>query len=266
MSVDQTGIFVKPQNRTRDAFLGGRLTAVAAARRLSRRLGFGAARRRRFDRRPARARTRRRRRGCRPDRGAWADGRREVLPGRARRANAGPRCVDNIAANGSVAPRPRPSMPTSRRPAAEREAAGLVPSSFDAVIANPPFFVAGRGTPAGRGGRDAARHAGRADIGLLGPDRRRRRRPARRGDLHLAGGAARRGAGRLRKALRRPQPSCRSPPAPGAEASRILVRGIKGSRAATAAAGAAGAARAGAATLSRRQFDDILRGRTNLRW
>ena len=111
-----------------------------------------------------------------------------------------------------------------------REAAGLRPDSFDVVIANPPYFEKGHGTPAGEAGRNAARHADSADLDLWLRTAAAATAPrgaaifilpAERLGEALAGFDRRFGAVTVLPIAARP----------GAEAGRVLVRGIKGSRA-----------------------------------
>ena len=228
MSVDQSKLFVKRQNTTHDAFLGGRLTLAqpekgfragsdsvllgasvpsGAVRILDLGAGVGAA-------------------GLVAS--LWAEKAGVLLAERDPMALALAR--ENIERNG-LSDRVRVAEVDVTAPAAEREAAGLVPNGFDVVIANPPYFEKGRGTPAGETGRNAARHAESAAIDLW---------------VRAAASAAdARGeaifilpASRLGEALKAFEPrfgGSRVLPVasrPGAEAGRILLRGKKGSRAA----------------------------------
>ncbi len=261
MSVDQSRLFVKRQNTTRDAFLGGGLylsqpekgfragsdsvllgTSVPpeAKRILDLGAGIGTA-------------------------GLVAARRAEraevLLAERDRDMLALAR--DNIVGNG-LSDRVHAVEIDLAAGGPEREAAGLVPDSFDCVIANPPYFAAGRGTPAFEAGRDAARHGESGGIAhwirvaaavaaprgeaifIL---------PAARLNEALAAFDTRFGGLRILPVAARP----------GAEAKRVLIRGRKGSRAALrlmAPLVLHGRTGNGFAP----EIDDILMGRANLDW
>ncbi len=135
---------------------------------------------------------------------------------------------DNAATNG-FADRCRIVEADLTEPTARR-AAGLLENGYDVVIANPPFFAEGHGTMAPKASRAEARHmqpstlhlwvrcaaasavAGGTAIFIF---------PAQ-GLTHLLSGLA----GRFGSVVVLPLS-----PRPGAAATRILVRGIKGSRA-----------------------------------
>jgi tRNA1(Val) A37 N6-methylase TrmN6 len=135
----------------------------------------------------------------------------------------------NLARNG-FAQRARIVEADVAGPGAARSAAGLLPDSFASVIANPPFFAAGGGTPAADGSRATARHMPRDALdawlrtaaGLAAPDGEAIVIYPATGlaDL-LAAFAPRFGAVTVLPLT----------PHPGADATRVLVRGRKGSRA-----------------------------------
>ncbi|HEV7344965.1 MAG TPA: methyltransferase [Devosia sp.] len=170
---------------------------------------------------------------------------------------------DNATANG-LADRTRIIAADVAAPGAERQAAGIADNSFDCVIANPPFFADGGGTPAADPGRAGARHM---DVGAL--------------DLWIksAAGAAAPGGETifiypaqslsplLSGFLRRfgsvtVLPLC---PRPGEPASRVLVRGIKGSRAPMTLL-ASRALHEGEGRDFTSEFDAIFRGMARLVW
>lgn len=227
MCVDQTGIIVKRENTSRDAFLDGRLTLTQPVRGfragsdsvllgasvpesavsiLDLGAGVGAA-------------------GLVA--ALWAEGASVLLA--ERDAVALELARENIVVNGlsgrvqAVAVDVTASGPV-------RQAAGLSPDTFDVIIANPPFFEKGRGTPAGEVGRNAARHAESAelDMWLRAAAAVAASRgvaifvlPAERLGDALAGFARRFGAITVLPVAARP----------GVEAGRVLIRGIKGSHA-----------------------------------
>ncbi|QYO77592.1 tRNA1(Val) (adenine(37)-N6)-methyltransferase [Devosia salina] len=114
--------------------------------------------------------------------------------------------------------------------AVQRRAAGLADNTYDVVIANPPFFGSGQGTPAPEASRAAARHMGPEALDLW---------------VRCAAACARAGgmaifiypAQGLAALLARFEPRFGAmvvlplSPRPGEPASRILLRGTKGSRA-----------------------------------
>jgi tRNA1(Val) A37 N6-methylase TrmN6 len=110
-----------------------------------------------------------------------------------------------------------------------RREAGLADNSFDVVIANPPYFAAGRGTRAPQAGRADARHmeAEALDLWL-----RSAAASAVAGGTAIfvypaAGLVALLGAFDQRFGGLRVLPLA---PRPASAATRVLVRGIKGSR------------------------------------
>ena len=136
--------------------------------------------------------------------------------------------AENIFANG-MERRAQPIAADVIAPGAERLAAGLQTDHYAAVIANPPYFSSGEGTPASARGR-AARHMGSEEIELWVRTAAASAAPG--GEvifIHaaealaplLAVFAPRFGAITLLPLS----------PRPGAPVSRFLIRGIKGSRA-----------------------------------
>ncbi|WIY53529.1 methyltransferase [Devosia sp. YIM 151766] len=136
---------------------------------------------------------------------------------------------DNIAGNGLAGRAEALSVDITAK-AEERRAAGLLDNGYDAVIANPPFFAAARGTRAARADRADARHmaAGTLDLWM---------RCA--AASAVAGGTAifiypAEGLAELLAAFDQRFGALNVlplAPRPGAVASRVLVRGHKGSRA-----------------------------------
>lgn len=227
MSVDQSKLFVKRQNMTHDAFLGGRLqigqpekgfragsdsvllgasVRAGATRILDLGAGVGTA-------------------GLVAS--LWAPGADVLLA--EREAEALVLAKENVAHN-NLSNRVRIAEidVTARGPV--REAAGLLPDCFDTIIANPPFFEKGRGTPAGTAQRDAARHAASDEIDAWVRTAASVAAPrgtaifilpaARLGDALAAFETRFGGIDILPIAAR-----------PGVDAKRVLIRGIKGSRA-----------------------------------
>jgi tRNA1(Val) A37 N6-methylase TrmN6 len=227
MSLDHTKFFVKRQNATLDAFLGGRLVLcqpekgfragsdsvllgasvpTSARRVLDLGAGVGAA-------------------GLVA--ALWAGDAEVFLAERDEEALALAR--DNVERNGlSARAHIIPVDVTAGGP--EREARGIVSNSFDVVIANPPYFREGRGTPSGDAGRNAARHAGNDGITLW--VRAAAAAAAARGEAIFVLPAARLGdalaafEGRFGGVRILPIAA-----RPGSEAKRVLIRGGKGSRA-----------------------------------
>ena len=149
-------------------------------------------------------------------------------------------------------------------PGAARHAAGLLPDSFSSVIANPPFFAAGGGTPAPNGSRATARHMPRDALdnwlrtaaSLAAPD----------GEAIVIYPAA--GLADLLSAFA-PRFGALTvlplSPHPGADATRVLVRGRKGSRAPLRLlAGRAVHAQPGGPRSE--GIESILRGNARLDW
>lgn len=227
MSVDQTGGFVKPQKSTKDAFLDGILTltqpekgfragsdsvllGAAVNPRSSSIIDLGAGV------------------GAAGFVAATHAGTASLTLVERDEATAEFACL-NIKENGFSA-RARVLVQDVLASGPDRVAAGMVQDSFSTVISNPPYFDAGAGTKAPDAKRAAARHMPsdsldhwvRAAVGVAAP----------RGEVilinqidalspMLAAMHARLGA------------ICVLPIAPrrGADATRILVRGIKGSKA-----------------------------------
>ena len=134
----------------------------------------------------------------------------------------------NIAANG-FAGRARALLVDVTASGRQREAAGIARDFYACVIANPPFFISGSGTPAA-GARAGARHMERKDLDLwikaaaaaAAPDGLAIFiLPAESLPLALAGFEGRFGAIEVLPLLVRP----------GQPALRVLIRGRKGSRA-----------------------------------
>ncbi|MBU1176108.1 MAG: methyltransferase [Alphaproteobacteria bacterium] len=261
MSVDQSKLFVKRQNTGADAFLGGRLmllqprhgfragsdsvllgASVPPATRRLLDLGAGAG-------------------AAGLVAALWAETAEVLLAERDEEALA--LAHQNIERNG-LAARVRAVRADIAAAGVEREAAGLVPDSFDSVIANPPFFASERGTLSPEANRASARHAGpdaieawsRAAAAATAP---RGEAifilPARRLGEALAAFGRRFGNIRILPVASRP----------GGAAGRVLVRGTKGSRAGLTLLsplvmhGLSGNAYAP-------QAADILMGRTNHDW
>lgn len=261
MSLDQPIEFVKHQTVTRDAFLGGRLTlsqprngfragldsvllGAAVPRGTARLADLGA--------------------------GVGTAGLVALALDLAETAllaeidaEALTLAAENIAANGFAA-RAEAHAIDIAAPAAARRAAGLVDNGFDAVIANPPFFAAGRGTPAPDASRAGARHMPEADLDQWVRSAAASAKaggtvifvyPATALAPLLASFSARFGAITL-------LPLC---PRPGEAASRVLIRGIKGSRAPLTLL----ASRVLHGTDGRAfsaEFDAIFRGAARLDW
>lgn len=261
MSLDQPSGFVKHQTVTRDAFLGGRLTvsqpragfragldsvllgsavSPGAARLLDLGAGVGTA--------------------------AMVALRLELAESALlfeREPAYAALARDNLAGNG-LSERATVSEGDILAPAAARRAAGLVDNGFDAVIANPPFFDAGRGTRARGAERAGARHMAEGDIAHW---LRAAAAAARAGGelivIYPAQGlgalliafAERFGAITILPLL----------PRPGEPAMRVLVRGIKGSRAPLTLLAGRALHGAGGSVFAP-EFDAILRGMARLQW
>jgi len=226
MSLDQPTAFVKHQTVTRDAFLGGRLTvsqpqhgfragldsvllgasvSVGRAALLDLGSGVGTAALVAMAHAPA-------------INAVLAEQNAEMLA----------LAQTNIADN-NLDDRARTLAVDVSAKGAVRQAAGLQENAFDAVIANPPFFADGAGTLAGDASRANARHMDSEALDLW---------------VKTAAGCAAGGgeiifvypAENLSPLLsafeRRFGGITVLPltPRPGAAASRVLVRGIKGSR------------------------------------
>lgn len=155
MSLDQPTEFVKHQTRTRDAFLAGRLTLSQPRNGFRAGLDsvlLGAAV-------PPGVKTL-------LDLGAGVGTAALVALalGRAERAVLAERdpathalAQENLAANG-FGDRAKALLVDIVAPAGMRRAAGLLDNAHDVVIANPPYFAAGRGTLASEASRAGARH------------------------------------------------------------------------------------------------------------
>jgi tRNA1(Val) A37 N6-methylase TrmN6 len=227
MSLDQPTEFVKHQTVTRDAFLGGRLTlsqprhgfragmdsvllGAAVGEDTESLLDLGA--------------------------GVGTAALVAMALGRAHRADLLERDLPtadlaraNLADNG-LAGRGRVIAVDIGAKASDRRAAGLLDNQYDVVIANPPFFETGQGTPAPDGSRADARHMGGDALDLW---------------MRCAAGSARangtaifiypaQGLAALLAAFDQRFGAITVLPLssrPGGEASRVLVRGTKGSRA-----------------------------------
>ena len=155
MSLDQPAKFVKHQTVTRDAFLGGRLTLSQP------RNGFRAGQDSVLLGASVAAGT-----GSLLDLGAGVGtaGLVALALARAERVDLVERDLPtaelgraNLEANGFAAHGRVLALDLMAK-AAERRAAGLLDNSYDAVIANPPYFGAGRGTAAPDPSRANARH------------------------------------------------------------------------------------------------------------
>lgn len=261
MSLDQPNDFVKQQNMTRDAFLGGRLTltqprhgfragldsvvlgaAVSpdAPMLLDLGCGVGTAALVALAHHPAM-------------RAILVDSNRQMLD----------LARHNAETNG-FAERTRFADADITAKGALRAAAGLLDNAHQSVIANPPFFDAAAGTAPGESYRAAARHMDAQALDLWVKTAAGCAAPG--GEVIfiypaeslaplLAAFAARFGAITL-------LPLC---PRPGAPVSRVLLRGIKGSRAPlTMLASRALHQSEGRAFAP--EFDDIFRGRARLDW
>lgn len=168
----------------------------------------------------------------------------------------------NVAANG-FAGRARVVGLDVTAPGAERSAAGLPADHFASVIANPPFFDPGAGTaPAAT--RAEARHMQPAAVDLWVRAAATHATPGGEAIfIHAAASlpvllaAFDRRFGALTVL-----PLC---PRPGAAATRVLVRGIKGSRAPLALL-ASRILHADGGRDFLPEFDAIFRGRDRLHW
>ncbi len=227
MSLDQPIEFVKHQTVTRDAFLGGRLTlsqphagfragldsvllGASVPSGTKRLLDLGA--------------------------GVGTAGLVALAMQRAGRVDLAERdpatlelARGNIADNG-LAERASVLAVDILARATERRAAGLADNAYDAIIANPPFFGAGQGTPAPDTSRADARHM---DGEALEHWVRCAAASAKAGGTAIfiypaTGLAALLAAFEPRFGAVQVLPLS---PRPGEPASRVLMRGIKGSRA-----------------------------------
>jgi tRNA1(Val) A37 N6-methylase TrmN6 len=260
MSLDQPADIVKYQTTTRDAFLGGRLTLSQPRHGFRAGLDsvlLGAA---------VLAGT-----GSVLDLGAGVGtaGLVALALGRAGRADLAERdratlllARENVASNG-LGDRCR-VIETDLEHPSERRAAGIGDNAYDSVIANPPFFTAGRGTLAAERGRAGARHMKGEALELW---------------LRCAASSARAGGQAIfvypAEGLAELLSAFGSRfgaitvlplhPRPGVAASRILVRGMKGSRARLSLlAGRALHGPEGHGFAP--EFDAILRGQSALDW
>lgn len=226
MSLEHATGFVKQQKPTRDGFLGGRLTLAQPARGF--RSGLDSVLL-----------------GCavRPSAHRLLDLGAGVgtaalcamvhAPGlTATLVEADPEMVAlaalNLEANG-LAGRGRALLLDVTAPGRQRAAAGLATDHFDAVIANPPYFVEGRGTSA-QPQRQAARQQAPDALDLWVKTAVAHAAPG--GEvvfIHAAGALP----GLLAAFTRRLGAVTVLPlvPHPAEPAIRVLVRGIKGSRA-----------------------------------
>lgn len=261
MSLDQAANIVKHQTATRDAFLGGRLRLGQPAKGFRAGLDsvlLGAAV-------GAEA-------GELLDLGAGAGTAALVAlahhPGLSATlvendAEALGFARDNIAGNG-FAERARAVELDVTAPGAVREAAGIAADRYASVIANPPYFAAGRGTRARGAGRAAARHMDKSALDLWVKTAAATAAPggeaifvmpAEALAALLAAFEGRFGALTLLPLSPRPE----------APATRLLLRGIKGSRAPLSLLASrpihAGEGRAFAPAI-----EAILRGQARLDW
>ena len=260
MSLDQPSGFVKHQTVTRDAFLGGRLTLSQPSH------GFRAG----LDSVLLGASVGQRRRslldlGCGVGTAAFV----AMVQNEERIATLTDQNVDmtalaaeNAAANG-LAGRTRVIALDITAKGAERRAAGLVDNGYDSVIANPPFFADGAGTPAADAGRAGARHMDAATLDLWIKTAASSAAaggeiifvyPAQSLSPLLAGFEQRFGAITV------------LPLAPrlGAPVARVLIRGIKGSRAPLTLLSSRVLHAEGRAFAP--EFDAIFRGEAGLVW
>jgi tRNA1(Val) A37 N6-methylase TrmN6 len=170
---------------------------------------------------------------------------------------------DNIAVNGLAEQAAALALDLTAA-GAVRAAAGLKTDHFAAVIANPPFFAEGRGTAPGNGGRAAARHMQATALDRWVKTAAASAAPA--GEVIFIHAVESLGAllaafeSRFGAIVVLPLA-----PRPGADATRVLVRGIKGSRAPLRLLPERplhGAEGHGFVP----EFDAILRGRARLIW
>ena len=261
MSLDQPAEFVKHQTVTRDAFLGGRLTlsqprngfragldsvllgasVPAGTHRL---LDMGA--------------------------GVGTAGLVALALGRVAGADLAERdaatldlAARNIADNGFARSAIALAADVEAK-AAERRAAGLADNAHDVVIANPPFFGSGQGTPAPEASRAAARHMGPEALDLWV---RCAAASARAGGMAIFIYPAQELATLLASFEARFGGLVVLPlsPRPGEPASRVLVRGTKGSRAPLTLL-ASRAMHGPSGNGFAPQFDGVFRGAAALDW
>ena len=174
-----------------------------------------------------------------------------------------PLATGNLGDNG-FADRARAGLADVTARGADRKLAGLATDHFKSVIANPPFFAVGQGTVPGDNGRAAARHMEREGLdrwiktaaGCAAPD----------GEVIFIHVSESLGpllsAFEVRFGAITVLPLT---PRPGAAATRVLVRGIKGSRAPlTLLSSRALHAEAGGAFAP--EFEPIFRGLARLLW
>jgi tRNA1(Val) A37 N6-methylase TrmN6 len=227
MSLDQPADFVKHQTVTRDAFLGGRLTLSQPAKGFRAGLDsvlLGAAV-------PAGTKS-----VLDLGAGVGTAGLVALAMGRADQVILAERDEEtvrlarqNIADNG-LGERAEVIAVDVTASGAARRAAGLADNGYSAVIANPPYFASGQGTLASMPSRADARHMAVSELELWA-------RCA--ASAAMAGGLVTfvypaPGLGALLAAL---EPRFGGltilplSPRPGAAATRVLIRGVKGSRA-----------------------------------
>lgn len=260
MSLDQPTDFVKHQTWTDDAFLGGRLTvsqprhgfragldsvllgaAVPGGTMHLLDLGSGVG---------AAALV------------ALALGRAEAAELAERDGEAIVLARRNIDVNG-FAGRARVSAVDITVPA-DRKAVGILDNGAQVVIANPPYFSAGQGTLAQEASRAAARHM---EADLLDLWLRAAASSATAGGMAIVVYPAE-GLGSLLKAFDRRFGALTIlplTPRPGAAATRVLVRGIKGSRQPLTLLGSRFLHEAEGNGFAP-QFDAIFRGKAPLDW
>jgi tRNA1(Val) A37 N6-methylase TrmN6 len=147
---------------------------------------------------------------------------------------------------------------------AVRRAAGLEADRYATVIANPPYFAAGQGTPSPEHGRAAARHMSASALDLWVRTAAASAAPG--GEvvfiLPARGLAALLAAFDARFGALTVLPLS---PRPGEPASRVLVRGIKGSRAPLTLLPGRPVHLAGGEAFTP-EMEAILRGRERLVW
>lgn len=169
----------------------------------------------------------------------------------------------NLAANGMAERAEAVALDVTAK-GAVREAAGLVHEGYASVIANPPYFAAGKGTEASHSGRAAARHAEADELDLWVRTAVAHAAPG--GEvifIHraealpalLAAFGARLGAITVLPLA----------PRAGEAANRIVIRGIKGSRAPLRLL-AARALHGGEGRGFSSEFEAIFRGKATLVW
>jgi tRNA1(Val) A37 N6-methylase TrmN6 len=171
--------------------------------------------------------------------------------------------ADNAEANG-FADRARVLALDLTAPGTVRRAAGLETDRHAAVIANPPYFAAGQGTPSPERSRAAARHMSAAALDLWVRTAAASAAPGAQVIfiLPVPGLAALLAALDTRFGALTVLPLS---PRPGEPASRVLVRGVKGSRAPLTLLSGRPVHVAGGEAFTP-EMEAILRGRERLVW